>query len=338
MSFIKMKHRKTVAIATVLAALSALCAAFLVLVPPSLVNREKIVFGVSNGMSLGQVAEKLDRESIVRSETAFALFAKISGEEKNILAGDFEISRTMNVPAVLKALTGGKAMKSCFTVPEGFTIDMIAALVEKKGFGNAERFSLAARDPAFAASLDIRADSFEGYLFPETYCASKGSNEKDIIALMIKEYRKVFDKNAAARAQSLGLSEHSVVILASIIEKETSSPRDMRLVSSVFHNRLKSGMPLQSCPTVIYALGDNYDGNLTAEDLQTNSPYNTYARNGLPPGPICNPGEAALSAAVYPAESEYLYFVSSGSGRTIFSSSLAEHNRAVAEHLADRAR
>jgi UPF0755 protein len=215
------------------------------------------------------------------------------------------------------------------TIPEGYNVRMISALLAEKGLGDADRFEELAMDTEFSRSLGIPSDTLEGFLFPDTYSWPKGLSEEDILRRMTAKYKTVFTKTMRSRAQELGMTELEAVTLASIIEKETGAPEEREQVSAVFHNRLKKGYRLQTDPTVIYGLED-FDGNLTKKDLRTDHPYNTYTRSGLPAGPIANPGKASLEAALNPAKVSYLYFVSRGDGTHVFSDTLVEHNKAVA--------
>jgi UPF0755 protein len=180
----------------------------------------------------------------------------------------------------------------------------------------------------YVSSLGIEADSLEGYLFPDSYLLSKDLKPEDVIEAMVRRFRRVYTSQYSERAKELGFSDHEILTLASMIEKESAIPSEKLLVSGVYHNRLKRNMMLYSCPTVIYGIKD-FNGNLTKRDLARYSPYNTYLIRGLPPGPICNPGKEAIEAALYPATTEYLYFVSKNDGSNHFSSTLKEHNIAV---------
>jgi UPF0755 protein len=179
--------------------------------------------------------------------------------------------------------------------------------------------------------MGITADTLEGYLFPDTYYFPSGLESKSIITAMVKQFRIAFKPEWQTRAEELGMSVHEVVTLASIIEKETGAPEERPLISSVFHNRLKKGMRLETDPTVIYGIPD-FDGNIKRRHLNTYTPYNTYKIKGLPPGPIASPGAAALEAALYPAQSKYLYFVSKKDGTHQFSATIKEHNAAVRKY------
>jgi UPF0755 protein len=207
----------------------------------------------------------------------------------------------------------------------------MAELFETKGLGAALDFSTAASDAQLIHHLDPAARDLEGYLFPDTYATMRRTTAADLVPRMVAGFEKALTPEIRAAASARGLSVRALVTLASIVEKETGKPEERPLVASVYANRLRIGMPLQCDPTVIYALqlAKRYDGNLTRENMQIDSPYNTYRYPGLPPGPIANPGRASLEAAAHPADVPYLYFVARGDGSHVFASSLEEHNRNV---------
>jgi UPF0755 protein len=217
------------------------------------------------------------------------------------------------------------------TVPEGYTLSQIAHLLEDLNLIEKKEFLQKATSPALINSLGLSqwaGPTLEGYLFPDTYHLFKEMDPEEVIKMMVLRFKKVFKSDLADRNFDIGISEREVVILASIIEKETSLSQEKPLISAVFHNRLKKKIPLQSDPTVIYGI-KNFNGNLTKEHLMKPTPYNTYLVAGLPPTPICNPGKDSLLAAVHPAPVPYLYFVSKNDGSHYFSSDIEDHNRAV---------
>ncbi len=289
----------------------------------------EILVTIPGGSSFVSASRLLVDAGVVRSLKGFVFLGKIKGISNSIQAGELMFDTGMTPNEVLEVLVRGKAVSYHVTIPEGYNIHMVAALLAEKGLGDADRILNLARDPEFARSLGVPADSLEGFLFPDTYSWPKGLSEKDILGRMVDKYRSVFTDAMRSRAQQMGMSELEVVTLASIIEKETGAPEERQQVSAVFHNRLKKGYRLQTDPTVIYGL-KNFNGNLTKKDLRTDHPYNTYTRSGLPVGPIANPGEASLMAALYPAEVSYLYFVAKGDGTHVFSNTLVQHNKAVA--------
>jgi len=280
-------------------------------------------------MNAKGIAHLLKEERLIKNGLTFRVLAKVKGVEDRLQAGEYELSSSLNLSRILSKIEKGEVLAHPFTIPEGYNIRQIASVLEEKGLAEKERFVALAEDAKFISRFGIQAKSLEGYLFPETYRVSKGMNEEEIIELMVSQFNKAVTQKDRKRAEELGFTFHETVILASIVEKETSAAEERALISAVFHNRLKAKRPLQADPTVIYALGETFDGNLRKEDLKIDSPYNTYRYRGLPPGSIGNPGKEAIQAALYPADVDYLYFVSRNDGTHKFSSSLEEHNRAV---------
>lgn len=288
---------------------------------------ERIV-RVERGQRLRSIAETLHREGIVDDPLRFRILARLEGSQSVIRAGEYALSPAMAPIQVLHILVEGRVVLHRLTVPEGLHIRQIAERVAAAGLAAAEDFIAAANDPDLARSLGVSADRLEGYLFPETYFFPGSATAPDICRIMVDRFHTVFSDDWKRRTSQMGFSVHEIVTLASIIEKETAAPAERAAISSVFHNRLRRGMRLETDPTVIYAIED-FDGNLTRRHLKSGTPYNTYVIRGLPPGPIANPGSAALEAALYPAETNYLYFVSKNDGTHVFSATLQEHNRAV---------
>jgi UPF0755 protein len=287
------------------------------------------VIEISKGMNAKGIAHLLKEEGLIKNGLAFRVLAKVKGVENRLQAGEYELSSSLNLSRILSKIEKGEILAHPFTIPEGYNIRQIASVLEKKGLAEKERFIELTKDSKLISQFSIPAKSLEGYLFPETYRVSKGMDEEEIIKLMISQFNKAVTKEDRKKAEELGFTFHQIIILASIVEKETSAVEERAFISAVFHNRLKAKRPLQADPTVIYALGEAFDGDLKKEHLRIDSPYNTYRYRGLPPGPIGNPGRAAIQAALYPADVNYLYFVSRNDGTHAFSFSLEEHNRAV---------
>jgi UPF0755 protein len=297
-------------------------------VPPTFFGDEKRVV-IPRGATFKEVVEILDHEGLLRSATRFYLMARILGIAEKAQAGEYELSTAMMPPVILRKLITGDVIRYRVAIPEGYTVRQIAARLREMGIiEEAEGFLSLAFAADFAAGLGIEGKSVEGYLFPDTYCFSKAIAPSEIIQTMVGRFRRVYGPAFSQRAAELGLTDRQIVTLASIIEKETGVAEERPLISAVFHNRLKRRMPLCSDPTVIYGIA-GFDGNLRKRDLARMTPYNTYLIRGLPPGPIANPGEAALHAALYPAPAPYLYFVSRNDGSHHFSATLREHNEAV---------
>ncbi|MFP4039856.1 MAG: endolytic transglycosylase MltG [Desulfosudaceae bacterium] len=293
------------------------------------------VVEVPPGAGFSLVAARLHQRGIIDKPDLFKILIRTNHKDGVIKAGEYRLSGAMPPADILDKLIRGEVILHQLTVPEGYNIDQIAGLVGQVGLAEPDDFVAAAHQPDLIESLGIAAVSLEGYLFPETYYFEAGVSPIQIVETMVDRFLTVFDQSRQERAEELGLSRHQIVILASIIEKETSSARERPLISSVFHNRLAKGMRLDSDPTVIYGI-EAFDGDITRKHLNTPTPYNTYRLRGLPAGPIANPGEASLEAALYPAETKYLYFVSRKDGTHHFSTNLSEHNRAVRKYQLGR--
>jgi len=286
------------------------------------------VLTIPAGQSLAVTAGELERLGLVQSALKFRLLARWEGYDRRLKAGEYALTPALTPREILGIMGKGLVRLHRLTVPEGLTIAQIAELVDRTGLAAGADVLARATDPAQARALGIAADTLEGYLYPETYFFPKTVAVEGILSAMVGRFRAVFTPEWERRAAEMGLSTHQAVTLASIIEKETGAPSERPLIASVFHNRLKRGMRLETDPTVIYGV-KNFDGNLTRRHLETPTPYNTYMIKGLPPGPIANPGKDSLGAALYPAQSDYLFFVSRNNGTHQFSTTFAEHNRAV---------
>jgi UPF0755 protein len=296
---------------------------------------EKVMILIPSGQSLKATAEVLFKKGIITSPFKFDLVARLKGYDKRLKAGEYFLSASLAPIQIMEKLVKGEVELYKFTVPEGLNIYQIADLVAKAGFAEKNRFIEAATDSDLARQNGIRAETFEGYLFPETYYFPKKVKVETIISTMVDRFWKVFNPAWQERADQLGFSIHQIVTLASIIEKETGAPFERPVISSVFHNRLKKKMRLESDPTVIYGL-KNFDGNLKRAHLETPTPYNTYQIKGLPVGPIANPGAKSLEAALYPADTKFIYFVSKKNKTHQFSTNLKDHNQAVRKYQLHR--
>lgn len=278
--------------------------------------------------SFQQVAALLEREELIRSRLAFVWLGRFQAADRKIQAGEYELNASMTPAEILSRLTTGVVVLHPVLIPEGLTMVQIAEIFVQQGLMDRQEALRWMTDPGFIASLGIRAPTLEGYLYPDTYKFPKGVRPKEVLTTMVEHLRQVYGPELQARAKELNMTQHEVLTLASIIEKESGSNGEREEISAVFHNRLKKRIPLQSDPTVIYGL-PNYDGNIHKKDLSSPSPYNTYRISGLPPGPIANPGIQSIRAALYPSNSRALYFVSRNDGTHQFSATLAEHNEAV---------
>jgi UPF0755 protein len=289
------------------------------------------VFIIKPGQSLSIIAENLEKESIVSNKTFFKLFTKFKKADKKLQAGEYILSASKSPSQILEILLKGKVKLYRLTLPEGVNTKQIASLVEKAGLCGKTRFIDLCHDKSFIFSLGLKSTSLEGYLFPDTYFFPKHTSCKTVITTMVSHFKRIFTKTWRARAKTLGFSVHDIVTLASIIEKETGNTLERPLISSVFHNRLKKNMRLESDPTVIYGI-NNFDGNIKKKHLKMMTPYNTYQIKGLPIGPIANPGALSLQAALYPAQTDYLFFVSKKNKTHHFSKTIREHNQAVKKY------
>jgi UPF0755 protein len=284
----------------------------------------------SGPISIGQ---RLVDAGVVRDPLTFRGAVWLSGRARELKAGEYRFDRAMTALEVVDKIARGDIYRRLVTFREGLTIRDMARVYEQAGLGAAADFEKAAQDASAIRDLDADAPDLEGYLFPETYSLRRHTPAATLVAQMTASFKKVFNEELREAARNHGMGVREAVTLASLVEKETAVPDERRIVAAVYHNRHKIGMPMQADPTVIYAMqrGGNYSGNIRREDLQIDSPYNTYRYPGLPPGPIAAPGRAALEAAVNPAEVDYLYFVSRNDGSHVFARTLEEHNRNVQE-------
>jgi UPF0755 protein len=328
-----LRPRATIVLSLLVLFSSFLLACWFFFIPPLGIPPTKTVY-IKKGMHLRQVAGLLQEEGIIRNKYFFILITTLLREKTSIKAGEYEFDSRMMPLEVLDTVVKGQVKRHLVTIPEGFTLSQIAQLMEDQKIVDGSEFLQKASSPTLITSLGLPftevgpQTTIEGYLFPETYHLYREMEPEEVIKTMVHQFKKVFGPELTDRASHLGMSEREAVILASIIEKETALPEEKPLVSAVFHNRLARKMPFQSDPTVIYGI-KNFNGNLTRNDLQNPTPYNTYLRTGLPPSPICNPGKESLLAALHPAPVPYLYFVSKNDGSHYFSSDLEDHNRAV---------
>ncbi len=290
-------------------------------------GQEKAEIKIRYGASTDQITAQLYRTGIIESEKRFkwALFLM---QKKNALrAGHFSLPKHSSNYHVIKALTEGPQIYTRVTVPEGLRATAIAAIFQRKLDLDSTRFMGLIQDSTLLSKWAIPATSLEGYLLPETYLFTWGVTEKQTINQLLQQFKKTVWDTLQERSQELGFSVQEIITLAAIIQAEAKADSELAAISSVYHNRLHVGMPLQADPTIQYIIQDG-PRRLLLRDLQINSPYNTYLYPGLPPGPINNPGKKAILAALYPAATDYLYFVADGHGRHYFSRTLAQHLRA----------
>lgn len=294
---------------------------------------------VESGSSTTGIANMLEENGIIGSASDFKLLSKIGGFDGKYKAGSYSLSPSMSADEIMNILVSGNTASMRITIPEGYSIEQVAKKLEAGNFINYDAFmneiANGSFDYRFMSYLPEGPNRLEGFLYPETYDFFTNASEYDIINRMLKQFDSVFDDAAYERCKELGLTPYEVITIASIIEKEAKAPQDRELISSVIYNRLKIDMPLQMCSTVLYALGDN-KGYVTTKDTKYDSPYNTYINKGLPPGPITSPGAKSIQAALYPADTDYIYFVlkPDGSGAHNFSSNYKQFEKDKAAYKA----
>ena len=286
---------------------------------------------IPEGSGPTSIGRRLADAGVIRDRLGFRFEILRSGLGRRLQAGEYRFDRPMTVREVVDKIARGDVYLVPITFREGLTMREMAQLFESKGLGAAKDFSTQASDPQLIRNLDPAAKDLEGYLFPDTYAMTRNTTAAQLVPRMVEGFEKALAPEILSAADARGLTVRELVTLASIVEKETGKPEERPLVAAVYSNRLKIGMALQCDPTVIYALerANRYHGNLTRENMQIDSPYNTYRYPGLPPGPIANPGRASLEAAARPADVPYLYFVAKGDGSHAFAATLDEHNRNV---------
>lgn len=282
---------------------------------------------IPRGSSIAKVATTLETSGVIGSALPFRYLLRFTGGSYKVRAGEFRFRKNMRPLEALRTLYFGEPILHQVTIPEGWTARQIAQILSAQGLVNADTFIGMALSEASAKKYGFTTPHLEGFLFPDTYSLSKVDGEERIIQAMVGRFKKAYAPlEDEAKAKGYTIERH--VTLASVVEKETGAEAERPVIASVFLNRLKKGMRLQSDPTTIYGI-ENFNGNLTKKDLLTPTPYNTYTVKALPVGPISNPGTAALTAVIRPADTEYLYFVSTNNGSHTFAKTYGEHNRNV---------
>lgn len=301
---------------------------------PSQAGRDA-VFEIAPGSSLKAVARRLEDAGLVTSGEKFYWYGRFLKTENKVRVGEYAMRTDMKPAEVLTVITSGRSIERAVTFQEGLNIFEVADVFERAGLGNRADVLRLVRDQALIKQfLGEDLPSLEGYLFPETYKYTKYTDTKALLKMMVDRFLATYQQ-----VPSHAMTRHQLVTLASIVEKETGAPEERPVISSVFHNRLTKGMRLQTDPTIIYGLyldSGNWNKNISRADLHRDAPYNTYTRNGLPPGPIANPGREALIAAARPATSEYLFFVSRNDGTHVFSKNYEAHKKAVRDFQLNR--
>ena len=295
---------------------------------------EGVFVDLPHGASSRAVAHLLQQNGVIRNATAFEIYAR-RHPKRRLQAGEYFFNQPISAHDVFWQIADGHIFEQPFTVREGETIFDIGRELEAGKFMGANEFLTAARNPELIREMSPNAKSLEGFLYPATYNLPRHPAASELTAEMVKKFKEEWNRIASAQpiAPAAAIAGH-IVTLASLVERETPKPDERPLVAGVFENRLSKNMRLQCDPTVIYALEQigQYKGTLTGNDLRFDSPYNTYEHGGLPPGPIGNPGEVALRAAMTPAKTPYLYFVANTQGGHFFAATLEEHNRNVTKY------
>lgn len=287
------------------------------------------------GWSTRHIATELKNAGMIRDTNAFLLW-HYAVHPKSLKAGEYKFDRAANAIEIHRRLVTGDIYKHEVVIPEGFNMFDIAGAIETAGLGSRDEFLKAARNATLVSDIDPQAKSLEGYLFPDTYEFTRTQTMGDMASAMVRRFRQEARAIGLLNVQNSqapgGFNIHRIVTMASIVEKETAAPEERPIVASVYYNRLAKNMVFGADPTVIYAalLEGRYRGTIYASDLASDSQYNTYKHAGLPPGPIANPGRASLEAALHPADSQFLFFVSDNNGHHRFARSADEHNRNVA--------
>lgn len=290
----------------------------------------EVVVAIPVNATANQVGEILKQNGLVRNYLVFSLYARYTGMDSRLKAGEYILNDSYSTPELLRKLVEGRLAELSFTVPEGYTTAQIADLLADRGLVDRQKFLQAVSEGEFSypfiQDLPKGEKRLEGYLFPDTYQVDRGCTEESIIDMMLKRFESEIDElDYQAQAEKNGVTLHEALTIASMVEREALVDGERSLIAGVIYNRLKIDMPLQLCATVQYALGTTKP-NLYYEDLEIDSPYNTYKIYGLPPGPISMPGRNSLMAAVQPDATEYLYYVAKPDGTHAFATTLAEHD------------
>lgn len=300
------------------------------LLPMSEGAEEETLFTVEKGWTMTRIAAELEKAGFIRSAKAFATYGKLEKTGNKLQAGDYLLSPSMSAEELMRELVHGQVIVKTFTIPEGYHLRQICKTFVQKEICTEEEFWDAVKNGAFDYDFleglphdDLR---LEGYLFPDTYTIAEGTPVEKVMDRMLKRFNEIY---SALPENTSGLSMREMVTMASIVENEAKLDEERPVIASVFLNRLRDGMRLESCATIQY-LFDEKKSRLLYSDLEIESPYNTYRHEGLPPGPICSPGKASLEAVAQPVQSDYYFFVAKedGSGGHIFSHTLSEHNKA----------
>ena len=301
------------------------------LTQPASSKGEPVLVRIKTGTPAKIIAEDLEKQNLIKNALVFRVATKLQGLDNSLQAGEYSISPAMPIQQMLIMMSQGQTAYQQFTVPEGYTVDQIAELLAEKQLANPTKFKALAKNfapfPYMTANPNTKY-SVEGFMFPDTYRLARGTSEEELLSMMVKQFDAKMTPANRQRAAELGLSIREVIIMASLIEKEAKLNEEQPIIAGVFANRIKQNMPLQSCATIQYILGYP-KAELTIQDTQIASPYNTYQNMGLPPGPIANPGTAAINAVLFADKTDYLYFVADKQGKHHFSNTYEEHLLAI---------
>lgn len=290
---------------------------------------------LEHGLSLRSIADRLVTEQVLQEPWRFVLLVRVMGRERDIKAGNYELKRGMTVNDLFLTLTQGSSIQRSITFIEGWTFQQMREALNRHE--DIRHLSVAMTDQEIMQHIGAKENHPEGLFFPDSYFFTRSSSDIDILKRAYHTMQRRLQQAWEGRSAGLPYqTPYEALILASLIEKETGRGEERPLIARVFLNRLQLNMRLQTDPTVIYGMGERFDGNLRRHDLTQDTPYNTYTRGGLPPTPIAMPGMAAIHAALHPADGNALYFVSRGDGSHVFSATLDEHNRAVNQYQRSR--
>ena len=306
--------------------------------PASSGDGRKEIIEIRKGEPGIEIARILESKGAVKNARKLLWLGRVTRQWPRIKAGEYEVSPNMTPLQIFGVITSGLSVAHPVTVREGENMYEIAADLESKKLAPRAKILALCRDPQFIATLGLKSPlgpTLEGFLYPDTYFFNRTMSPEDMIRQMVRRFHSAWTPQETARAVQLGMNQLQVMTLASMVEKETGAPAERPLISSVFHNRLRKRMRLQSDPTTIYGIWETYQGNIHRSDLLTPSPFNTYTLPGLPTGPISNPGKEAIQAALNPLKSNYIFFVSHNDGTHEFTINLDDHNRAVRKFQMD---
>ena len=302
---------------------------------PLQLRQPEIDVRVPSGAGPMRIGQLLVDEGVVMPPEAFGWLARLTGQDRSIKAGGYQIQQGDSLVDVVRRMAEGDVTQRRVAFIEGWTTKQIMqALAEHPDVNQTIEAELLANQRALASRLGVEQERLEGLLFPDTYVFAVGTSDEEILLRALRTQDKVLEKAWQNRAPELPLkTPYEALILASIVEKETGRADERKRVAGVFINRLRTGMPLQTDPTVIYGMGDRYQGRIRKADLRRDTPWNTYTRPGLPPTPIAAASRASLEAALNPEDHDYFYFVARGDGTSAFAKTLREHNRNVAKYI-----